>query len=151
MTEWAKRMALLWAGLVLGGSLIAAPAKFQVEALSLPVALQVGRAQFLWVSIAEVCLLIAIGLLLVVQWRANARFDASTWFLLLAAALFAVQHLLLMPLLQTRSERIIAGETVSESHFHLVYVVAECSKMIALVLAACLPSRQRMSVDGDPL
>ena len=46
-------VGLLWAGLSLGGNLIAAPAKFQVSDLGLALALQVGRAQFTWLGYAE--------------------------------------------------------------------------------------------------
>ena len=46
-------LPLLWAGVSLGGNLVAAPAKFQVAALEMPVALQVGRAQFTWIAYIE--------------------------------------------------------------------------------------------------
>ncbi|MEM7475925.1 MAG: hypothetical protein AAF483_13110 [Planctomycetota bacterium] len=133
-----KRLILLWTGIVIGGSIIAAPAKFQVESLTRPVALQVGRAQFLWVTYAEIAAIIVIAVMVAVSWHKrelNARFA----FLFAAAlAIFAFQHLGLMPLLQIRSNAIIAGEEVGESKLHLVYVFAESIKCIILLVAGCL-------------
>ena len=61
---WAGTVAL-WAGNSVSGNLIAATAKFQVDALDLSIALQVGRAQFLWISYAEwFCIaMIVLGLI----------------------------------------------------------------------------------------
>ncbi|MEM9365494.1 MAG: hypothetical protein AAGD07_05820 [Planctomycetota bacterium] len=147
MTVWIQRLAILCAGLVWGGSLIVAPAKFQVEALTMPVALQVGRAQFLWVSIAEASVMVTIAILMAFAWKRGRVFGAPPWLLLLAVVLFATQHLLLMPPLQARSERIIAGASVADSQLHLVYVVAECVKVFALLLAGTLSMRQGVSAD----
>ncbi|KJS39416.1 MAG: hypothetical protein VR74_02205 [Hyphomonas sp. BRH_c22] len=49
----APVLALVWAGVSLGGSLVAAPAKFRAPSLEVMTALEVGRAQFLWVGITE--------------------------------------------------------------------------------------------------
>jgi len=129
------QIGLLWAGAVIGGSLIAAPAKFQVEELTMPVALLVGQSQFTWLAIAE---LILIGLASVNLVFANNRGEElrrwSSVLLGIAIVIFAVQQLVLMPQLHSRSLRIIAGETVKENWLHLVYVVVECLKVIVLLL-----------------
>ena len=61
---WAGTAAL-WARISVSGNLIAATVKFQVDALDLSIALQVGRAQFLWISYAEwFCItMIVLGLI----------------------------------------------------------------------------------------
>lgn len=107
-TTWIQRLLILWAGVLIGGSLIAAPTKFQVEDLTLPVALQVGRVQFQGVLIAELACMAAIIVLLAASkaaWR--TPFLAT---IALAFALLGIQHLAMMPILQARSEQIIAGE-----------------------------------------
>ena len=43
----------IWSGLVLAGSFIVAPAKFQAPSLTDSIALEVGRAQFYWLGVAE--------------------------------------------------------------------------------------------------
>ena len=48
---------------------------------------------------------------------------------------FGVQRFILMPLLDARTVRIIAGETIEESQLHLVFVVLELLKVGALIAA----------------
>ena len=127
-------IAILWAGMMIGGSLIAAPAKFQVEELTMPVALLVGRAQFGSLAIAE---LVVIGIatggsLLAKKWGHVDRYIIWTLFAL-AVSIFAVQHLVLMPILQERSAQIIAGKNASSGSLHLVYIAVECLKVVVLL------------------
>ena len=49
-SDLSRGIALVWAGVAIGGSLIATPAKFQAPSLSMTTALEVGRAQFFWVG-----------------------------------------------------------------------------------------------------
>ena len=119
-------LALIWAGVSLGGNLIAAPAKFTVEALTLPVALQVGRAQFGWIGYAEWLLLAAIAVSAV--W--HKRLPALP--LALAIGLFIGQYFAIQPALQAQSDVVIAGGTQPASSLHLVYVMAELAKFVLL-------------------
>ncbi len=122
----SQGLAGIWAGVVIGGSLIAAPAKFQVAALSTPQLLEVGRAQFHWVGIAEAALCAA----LIVSVLARER----SWFtfLLIPVTLLAIQRLYLMPLLDVRTLKIIAGSDVPESSMHLVFIALEVIKVLFL-------------------
>ncbi|WP_299153748.1 hypothetical protein [uncultured Tateyamaria sp.] len=122
----SRGLSGLWAGVVIGGSLIAAPAKFQVTTLSTPQLLEVGRAQFHWVGIAEAALCAA--LLISVFLSERSRFI----FLWIPVALFAIQRLYLMPLLDARTLEIIAGSDVAESSIHIVFIVLEITKVILL-------------------
>ena len=122
-------LALVWAGVTIGGSLIAAPAKFGAPSLDLPTALEVGRAQFFWVGIAEGALCAALVGAFVF------RPPVARWWLAAPVLVFALQQLVLMPLLDARTVRTIAGESVGESHLHLVFVVLEFLKVGALVAA----------------
>lgn len=126
----ASAIALIWAGLVIGGSLIAAPAKFSAPSLSLTTALEVGRAQFLAVGAGEliVCMLLVSALLV----------TRSTMWRLMAAPIvvFAIQRLALMPALDARTVRIIAGENVGPSHLHVAFIVLEVVKVILLLAIA---------------
>ncbi len=126
----APALSLLWAGLVLGGSLIAAPAIFQAQTLSLPVALDVGSAQFLWIGIAEGALCAAFLLAQSFAGGVNWKLAAVPFFLLL------VQRFIIMPPLDARTLQIIAGESAGESHLHIVFIVMEVIKVIALFVIA---------------
>jgi len=89
---WAGTAAL-WVGILVSGNLIAATAKFQVDALDLSIALQVGRAQFLWISYAEwFCItMIVLGLI----W--NMRMMPI--LLMGAVGIFMIQQIGLTPIL----------------------------------------------------
>ncbi len=126
----APAAALFWAGLVLGGSLIAAPAKFQMQSLTLPVALDVGRAQFLWVGIGEGSLGAAFLLAQFLWGGVNWKLAAVPVLLLL------VQRFIVMPPLDARTPQIIAGEGLGESHLHLVFIALEIVKVIILLSIA---------------
>lgn len=126
----ASATALMWAGLVIGGSLIAAPAKFNAPSLSLTTALEVGRAQFFAVGIGEIilCTLLIATMVLTRTW---------IWRLMAApVVVFAIQRLALMPALDARTVRIIAGESVGPSHVHIVFIVLEILKVALLVAIA---------------
>ncbi len=126
----APALAILWAGIVLGGSLIAAPAKFQAQSLSLPVALDVGRAQFLWIGIAEGVFCAAFLLAQRLAGGVNWKLAAIPVFLLLA------QRFIIMPPLDARTLQIIAGESIGGSHLHLVFIGLEIVKILVLFAIA---------------
>jgi len=123
-------LLILWLGTAIGGSLIVAPAKFTVDSLTLSTALEVGRAQFRWVAIAE--LLFGIGIVLTALLSNPSRL---IWCAL-PIAIFALQWLAIMPALDERTVRIIASQPVADSHIHLIYVVAEIAKCASLLFAA---------------
>jgi len=120
--------AALWAGISVSGNLIAATAKFQVDALDLTLALQVGRAQFLWISYAEwFCIaMIVMGLI----W--NRR--ALPMLLMIALGIFLIQQIALTPILQERSNQIIAGMSPDHSNVHVLYAVLEVMKFACLLI-----------------
>ena len=121
-------LALLWAGVSLGGSLVAAPAKFRAPSLDRPTALEVGRAQFFWVGVTEAVLCaVLIGALVL---------DATgPWrWLVVPVVLFAIQRLVIMPPLDARTRRLIREERVGASRLHLVFVVLEVVKFASLVV-----------------
>ena len=122
-------LVLVWAGVTIGGSLIAAPAKFGAPSLDLSTALEVGREQFFWVGVAEGAACAAlIGALVF-------RVAGAAWWMWTPVAVYAFQYLVLMPLLDARTVRTIAGESVPESNRHLVFVVLEFLKVAALLAA----------------
>ncbi|MFY0681644.1 MAG: hypothetical protein JXR13_13810 [Thalassovita sp.] len=121
----------VWVGAAVSGNLIAAPAKFQAPSLSLPVALDVGRMQFQWIGLFE--LACVLGIVAVLLWyRAKPPLP-----LIAALCLFAIQRLWFLPLLDTRTLRIIAGQPVEESALHLLYVAAEVLKVAYLIWGGC--------------
>ena len=124
---WAGTAAL-WTGNSVSGNLIAVTAKFQVDALDLSIALQVGRAQFLWISYAEwFCIaMIVLGLI----W--NMR--RMSILLMGAVGIFMIQQIGLTPILQARSDQIIAGLSPNHINVHVIYAILEVMKFICLLV-----------------
>lgn len=131
----APILALVWAGVSLGGSLVAAPAKFRAPSLDITTALEVGRAQFLWVGITEaiLCAGIIASLLL---------WPASYWKWTAAPiALFLLQRVAVMPRLDARTLEVIGGAAAGETHLHIVYIIFEVLKFVTLIAAAVISLR----------
>ena len=130
---------LIWSGVSLGGNLIAASAKFQVESLALGDLLRVGRAQFSWLGYTE----IAMAAMVVALSFAKPR---VLYFTLACVALLSVQQWVLQPLLETRSNLILAGLPPGGSHIHIWFVVVELMKFVALLVAAAKASSTQNSL-----
>lgn len=123
-------VAILWLGLLLGVSFLATPVKFEAVSLALPVALDVGRVTFALLAKVEwlFTATIVVAILLsppprLLRWSC---FGALTLVLL-------VQALWLLPALDARVAAILAGGAVAPTNHHLLYVVAELAKALALL------------------
>ena len=144
MATWDRRLAIarcalgalimLWAGVVIGVSFLAAPAKFGAPGLSLPVAMEVGRREFGALNLAELVLAIVTLAL-----AAYARPERTIWLGLgLAAVIVVLQWLWLLPVLDARAELIIRGETPEPAPWHALYIGAEVLKLLALLVIGWL-------------
>ncbi len=122
-------LPFIWAGVSLSGNLVAAPAKFQVEALTMPVALQVGRAQFTWIGYIEWALFAAVILGIL------AKPKMFSLALCIALIVFLIQQLWMQPLLEARTNIIVSGGDAGDSHFHIYFIVAEVMKFATLIWA----------------
>lgn len=124
-------VAWTWAGLVIGVSFLATPVKFRAESLTLPVALDVGRATFHALGRVEWALSAVLVVALIV-----ARDDLRTADLVLAAvvaAIVAFQGGYLIPQLDERVAAVIAGSPLPPSHLHTVFGVVETCKVGLLI------------------
>lgn len=124
-------IAALWAGAVLGGSFIAAPAKFRTK-LTVPQLLQVGWAQFHALAKAEMVL--AALLVAAVLWLR----PGDWWMLAIPILVFAVQQLALMPALDRRTKARIEGGNAAPSRLHLSFVLLEALKFVSLLGVALI-------------
>ena len=127
-------LVMLWAGLLLGVSFLAAPAKFGAPGLTLPVAMEVGRREFGALNLTELVLAVVTLAL-----AAYARPERTIWLGLgLAALIVLVQWLWLLPALDARAELIIRGETPEPAPWHALYIGAEVLKLLALLVIGWL-------------
>jgi hypothetical protein len=144
MSTWDRRLALarcalgalimLWAGVVIGVSFLAAPAKFDAPGLGLPLAMEVGRREFGALNLAEIALAVVTLAL-----AAYARPERTVSFGLgLAAVIVFLQWLWLLPVLDARAELIIRGGTPEPAPWHALYIGAEVVKLLALLVIGWL-------------
>lgn len=125
------KLFLIWAGLVLGVSFLATPAKFLAPDLDLPTALQVGRETFRIFSYVEAFLVIASLGIAYKQYGYCWRIFMWPYAL---AVLLSLQYFFILPLVAQYSDAVIAGDAVSgASSLHQVYVGLELVKLALLL------------------
>lgn len=96
----------------------------------MPVALQVGRAQFAWIGRVEWALLAAVLLTVLLDFR------MPPILLEVAGVIFLAQQFWLQPMLRTRSNLIIAGQDGQGGRLHLIFTLLELVKFLSLLAAA---------------
>jgi len=127
-------LIILWAGVLIGISFLAAPAKFNAPSLTLPVAMEVGRQEFGILNRVEIGFAV-----LTLALAAYLRPGRLIWLALgIAALVVAVQALWLLPVLDARALSIIQGETPPAAPWHTLYIVLEVSKLLSLLIAGWL-------------
>jgi len=119
-----------WAGLLIGVSFIATPAKFLAPSLARPVALDVGRVTFtIWNDVEWLVLAMLVPPLV---FGPPDRFTAVA-ALVLGLLLF-IQSMVLLPTLNARVSVIQAGKRPAVSPDHGTYIAIDGLKL--LILAA---------------
>jgi hypothetical protein len=127
-------LIMLWAGVLIGVSFLAAPAKFGAPGQSLPIAMEIGRREFGALNLTEIALAV-VSLAL----AAYVRPERAIWLGLgLAALIVALQWLWLLPVLDARAELIIQGGTPEPAPWHALYIGAEILKLLALLVVGWL-------------
>jgi len=131
----AAAVPFVWLGMVLAISGLEAPLKFRAPGITVPLGLGIGRLVFRGLNACEVAL---AGLLAAAG--AATGMPAVGWLLFAGlVGLLAVQVALLRPRLDRRAVAIVAGQTLSPSRQHLVYIGLEGVKVLTLlVLGAVL-------------
>lgn len=130
----AAAAGLVWLGMVIAISFLEAPLKFRAPGITVPLGLGVGRIVFRALNIAEVVLA-----LIVLAGLALAAWPAAGFWLLAAILILVVQLAVVRPVLQRRSNRVLAGETSGKrSRMHWVYPALEAFKVVALLAGGLL-------------
>jgi hypothetical protein len=127
----------VWAGIIVGVSLMATPVKFQAPSLTLHTGLEIGRSTFRLLGRVELCLLVAA-----VAAAAFARLQGTVWVLLaLIVVMVALQRFWLLPFLEKRVSEVLAGGPPSFSIHHRIYAVTDIAKAALLILSAVIEYR----------
>jgi hypothetical protein len=130
----AAALAFTWLGLVVGISFVEAPLKFRAPGITHRLGLGIGRLVFTALNGIEALL----GVVIIVLVAISARTPAVLWAAGALIALLVVQLAAVRPVLNRRSDRVLAGEDVPRSRVHLVYIGFELAKVAALITFGCL-------------
>ncbi len=131
----AVMAAALWAGVVIGISFIAQPAKFKISELALPVALEVGRRIFNVMHVVECAFALVALLSVTFAGQAGGRlasFD-SRWLIYAAAIILFIQIRFLMPPLSKRVDAVLSGKTLPPASLHFYFAFLEVLKTGLLI------------------
>ncbi|TQK50886.1 hypothetical protein FBY35_1248 [Streptomyces sp. SLBN-118] len=126
----AVAATFVWLGMVLAISFLEAPLKFRAPDVTVRIGLGIGRLVFRALNRVE-------AVLATVVVAAVAGGDPPVAVAVLAAipvVLLAVQLTAVRPVLNRRSDRVMAGKEVPRSHAHLVYVACESAKAVTLLV-----------------
>lgn len=130
----------VWAGTIIGVSLISTPVKFQAPSLSMPVGLEVGRYTFRLFANLELGFLIAVIV--------TAGIVRPRSFTVLALAAVAVQLLMqrlwLLPELDRQVAQILSGSPIAFSASHWVYAAFDVCKPTLLIIATAVEYRSHL-------
>jgi hypothetical protein len=143
MTRTISALFLLWAGLLLGVSFVATPAKFLAPSLPMTQALDVGRWTFHVLGLIEWALVVVAAGLIAVAWMRDAgRIGTAAVLLAAIAGILAAETFFIRPALNERTLRIIAGQSVLPSRLHSLYVGLEVLKLTLTLAAGIVGIRQ---------
>jgi hypothetical protein len=126
--------AFVWLGMVLGISFLEAPLKFRAPGITPRLGLGIGRIVFTALNRVELVLAAVVAVALLVG-------PVSTTVLVVAVALavvLGVQLAGVRPVLNRRSDRVLAGEDPPRSRVHLVYIALEVVKVVLLAALGVL-------------
>ena len=129
----------IWFGMIGAISFMEAPLKFQAPGITLPLGLSVGRLIFFALNKIEIVL--ALGFILsLVGSRAIGRAAAIIFGCIVL--ILVLETAWLLPVLDVRAEKVIAGTAEPFSSLHLFYIAFDAVKLILLFVLGTLMFRR---------
>lgn len=125
----AVAVTFVWLGMVLAISFLEAPLKFRAPGVTIPLGLGIGRLVFRALNAVEAVLAVALVTAVAVAAPPLPVIVLTA----LGALLLAVQLTAIRPVLNRRSDRVLAGESLPRSRAHLVYIAFETLKVGTLL------------------
>jgi hypothetical protein len=121
-------LSFTWLGMVLALSFIEAPVKFRAPGVTLPLGLGIGRVVFRVLNRIEMVLLLLVLVSVLI-----APTPTTGWLAGALTGLLAAQLGVVRPIVNRRSDRVLAGEELPRSRGHLIYVALEIVKVVLLI------------------
>ncbi|MFI2204301.1 hypothetical protein ACH47Z_26660 [Streptomyces sp. NPDC020192] len=125
----AGAVTFVWLGMVLAISFLEAPLKFRAPGVTIPVGLGIGRLVFRALNTVEA----ALAVVVIAAAAAGGAPARVTGLTAAVAVLLLAQLAVVRPVLNRRSDRVLAGEELPRSRSHLWYVALELLKVAALI------------------
>ena len=120
----------IWFGAVGAISFMEAPLKFTAPNVTIPLGVGIGQVVFHMLNRIEIvlCLMFAFTLAIV-----RPRSRTAVIIFAFTAAVLIFQTFWLFPLLDERSSAVISGTADPFSRLHIVYIIADSIKLLALL------------------
>lgn len=134
----------MWFGLVVGLSFIEAPLKFRAPGITLELGVGIGRLMFGMLNRIEIGL--ALAAIIAYLWGGAGR--AARSLFAVAVIILIAQTLWLLPVLDDRAERVIAGAAAPFSYHHLLFIILEAIKAVMLLALGMVTARRGSSDAG---
>lgn len=131
----------IWFGMVLAISFIEAPLKFQAPGVTLPLGLGIGRLVFFALNKMEI---VAAILLIFAFWRGRSNTRSETGLFGAILLILLLETVWLLPVLDARAELVISGTAPPFSNMHVVYIVFDAVKVIALLALGLVTVRHHL-------
>lgn len=122
--------AFLWAGAVLSISFMEAPLKFTAPGIDTKLGLGIGRIVFHALNGLEWIFAITILISLIYVKISNSYY----WFFGTVFFILIYQTFILLPQLDARAEIVLSGITPPASYHHLLYILMESVKLLAVLI-----------------
>ena len=121
----------IWLGLVIGLSFIEAPLKFTAPGITTELGLGIGRIVFGVLNKIEITMTLLFAIIAYNKRKEMVAVLKGAIVLLIAIVVF--QSLYLLPVLDERAVRLLAGEELEMSMHHIMYIIVEVVKLPALL------------------
>ncbi len=121
---------IFWAGFFSAISFFESWLKFRAEGITIPIGLRVGKKIFNSLNRVEIFFLMVI---IILNFLSN---NFLRWQLITAVLILLTQSFFLLPLLNQRADRIIAGEDLSSTWHHKAYILLDVVKFFILTSSA---------------
>ena len=140
----------IWLGLIIGISLIEAPLKFTAPGITIPLGLGIGRRVFFAMNIVEVILAVVLITTLVRLLGRPSR--QKLWGLGIAiSVVLAIKILVIRPILNIRTDAVLAGNFAGGSTTHYFYVAADAALFILLITFMVVVTRRLLPKNPQAL
>lgn len=126
----------LMTGMFMTISFLETPLKFQIEGISLPVALELGKLMFGLSTKIQGLFLIVILIIMLISHKNYTKFD----FIVLLGLFFilSLEQCWMLPVLDARVDALSSGKVLPTTPLHDYFIYAETAKAGILILTIIL-------------